>query len=63
MLKTACGSPCYAAPELIKGLEYIGIKSELIQELQIKFSGYVKLNPSGSNKGKFNTKWGVRINI
>lgn len=44
-------------------LEYISIKSELIQELQIKFSGYVKLNPSGSNKGKFNKKWGVRINI
>ena len=28
-LKTACGSPCYAAPELIKGLEYNGQKADL----------------------------------
>lgn len=44
-------------------LEYIGIKSELIQELQIRFSGYIKLNSSGPNTGQFNKKWGVRINI
>ena len=28
-LATACGSPCYAAPELIKGLEYMGPKADL----------------------------------
>ena len=28
-LVTACGSPCYAAPELIKGLEYNGQKADL----------------------------------
>lgn len=25
LLKTACGSPCYAAPEMIAGKKYIGI--------------------------------------
>ena len=28
-LATACGSPCYAAPELIKGQEYVGQKADL----------------------------------
>jgi 5'-AMP-activated protein kinase catalytic alpha subunit len=29
LLKTACGSPCYAAPEMIAGHKYKGLKSDL----------------------------------
>lgn len=28
-LKTACGSPCYAAPEMIAGHKYHGLKSDI----------------------------------
>ena len=28
-LKTACGSPCYAAPEMIAGKKYFGLKSDI----------------------------------
>ena len=28
-LKTACGSPCYAAPEMIAGKRYLGLKSDI----------------------------------
>ena len=28
-LKTACGSPCYAAPEMIAGLEYSGLGADI----------------------------------
>ena len=28
-LKTACGSPCYAPPEMITGKNYEGIKSDI----------------------------------
>lgn len=28
-LKTACGSPCYAAPEMIAGNQYDGLMSDL----------------------------------
>ena len=29
LLKTACGSPCYASPEMIAGLQYDPIKSDI----------------------------------
>jgi len=29
LLKTACGSPCYAAPEMIAGEKYNGLKVDL----------------------------------
>lgn len=28
-LKTACGSPCYAAPEMIAGKRYHGLKTDI----------------------------------
>ena len=28
-LKTACGSPCYAPPEMIAGLQYDGLKADI----------------------------------
>lgn len=29
LLKTACGSPCYAAPEMIEGKKYLGIMVDI----------------------------------
>ncbi|MCQ2816225.1 MAG: protein kinase [archaeon] len=29
LLSTACGSPCYAAPEMIKGEKYLGVMSDI----------------------------------
>jgi 5'-AMP-activated protein kinase, catalytic alpha subunit len=29
LLKTACGSPCYAAPEMIDGKQYFGLMSDI----------------------------------
>ena len=29
LLKTACGSPCYAAPEMIAGKKYVGVQVDI----------------------------------
>jgi 5'-AMP-activated protein kinase catalytic alpha subunit len=29
LLKTACGSPCYAAPEMIAGKKYAGLATDI----------------------------------
>lgn len=29
LLKTACGSPCYAAPEMIAGQKYVGLNVDI----------------------------------
>lgn len=29
LLKTACGSPCYAAPEMIAGKRYMGLPADI----------------------------------
>ena len=43
-MKTACGSPCYAAPEMIAGNKYIGTRVDLWSSGVILFamvSGYL----------------------
>jgi 5'-AMP-activated protein kinase catalytic alpha subunit len=29
LLKTACGSPCYAPPEMVAGKKYIGLSADI----------------------------------
>ena len=44
LLQTACGSPCYAAPEMIAGKKYVGIQVDLWSSGVILFamlSGYL----------------------
>ena len=38
LLKTACGSPCYAAPEMIAGKKYDGIKIDALSSGIILFA-------------------------
>jgi predicted transcriptional regulator of viral defense system len=44
-------------------LDYLEIPPELTKELESDYNGYINLNSSGTNAGKFNKKWGVRENI
>ena len=44
LLQTACGSPCYAAPEMIAGKKYVGLKVDLWSSgviLYAMLSGYL----------------------
>ena len=52
LLKTACGSPCYAAPEMIAGKRYEGLKADLWSCGVILFAmvcGYLPFEDSNTN--------------
>jgi 5'-AMP-activated protein kinase catalytic alpha subunit len=53
MLQTACGSPCYAAPEMIKGLKYSGLKADVWSSGVILFAmlaGYLPFEDANTGK-------------
>lgn len=52
-LKTACGSPCYAAPEMIKGNAYYGSRVDIWSCGVILFAmiaGYLPFEDCDTNK-------------
>ena len=53
LLKTACGSPCYAAPEMIEGKEYNGLKVDIWSTGVILFAmicGYLPFEDPNTRK-------------
>jgi serine/threonine protein kinase len=53
LLKTACGSPCYAAPEMIAGKEYNGLKVDIWSSGVILFAmicGYLPFEDPNTRK-------------
>jgi len=53
MLKTACGSPCYAAPEMIKGLRYHGLMTDIWSSGAVLFAmvaGYLPFEDKNTSK-------------
>lgn len=52
-LKTACGSPCYAAPEMIKGERYLGLGADIWSSGVILFAmvcGYLPFEDQNTKK-------------
>jgi 5'-AMP-activated protein kinase catalytic alpha subunit len=52
-LKTACGSPCYAAPEMIKGEKYYGLGADIWSSGVILFAmvcGYLPFEDQNTKK-------------
>lgn len=53
LLKTACGSPCYAAPEMIAGKKYEGLKVDIWSSGVILFAmicGYLPFDDNETQK-------------
>jgi 5'-AMP-activated protein kinase, catalytic alpha subunit len=52
-LKTACGSPCYASPEMIAGKKYLGLDTDLWSLGVILYAmtvGYLPFEDPDTNK-------------